>query len=148
MPALAAITVNDGQATPVAHTFNPVGPDVNGVSSFVDRSGGIAIGFPRIDISLREPLKAKGAGSASDGKSRIFKGVITIGVPTLETTSPTTGTGIQPAPTIAYVVAARLEFYLPERSTLAERKNLLAYVKNALAHATCTSVLQDLESIY
>lgn len=39
MPALAALTINDGQATPVAHTFSPVRLDEKGVATFFDRSG-------------------------------------------------------------------------------------------------------------
>lgn len=146
MPALAAITINDGQATPVAHTFNPSGPDKNGVNYLYDRSGGIAIGFPAISIDLREP-KPVPAGAASVA-NRVYRATVKVVLPVLEVTSASTGTGIQPAPTKAYDLIARSEFVLPERSTLANRKDILAFVKNLLATATVTSLVQDLESIY
>lgn len=146
MPVLAPITINDGKATPVAHTFNPSGPDKNGVNYFYDRIGGIAIGFPVISLDLREPTAAA-AGTASKA-NRVFRATCKVVVPVLEVTSASTGTGIQPAPTKAYDLTFRGEFIIPERATLADRKDILAYAKNALAHAFVTSLVQDLESIY
>lgn len=147
MPALAALTINDGQATPVAHTFSPVRLDEKGVATFFDRSGGIAIGFPRFTFSMREPNGNVQASSASD-KRRNYKSILTIDVPTMESTSAAAGTGIAPAPTVAYVHSARCEFLLPERGTLAERKNLLAYVTNGVGNATIATALQNLEAFY
>lgn len=146
MPALANITINDGQATPVAHTFNPSGPDKNGVNYFYDRSGGIAIGFPAISIDLREPLPAKPNGVSS--LERVYRATVKVIMPVLEVTSASTGTGIQPAPTKAYDLVFKGEFLLPERATQANRKDILAFAKNILANANITSLVQDLESIY
>lgn len=147
MPALAALTINDGQATPVAHIFSPVRLDDKGVATFFDRSGGIAIGFPRLTFSMREPNGNVQAGSASD-KRRNYKSILTIDVPTMESTSAATGTGIAPAPTVAHVHSARNEFLLPERGTAAERKNLFAYVTNSIGNATIAAALQNLEAFY
>lgn len=146
MPALANIVINDGATTPVAHTFTPSGPDKNGVNWLFDRSGGIAIGFPAISIDLREPLPARNGQESL--AARVYKATVKIVFPTLEVTSASTGTGIQPAPTKAYDTVVRMEFTLPERSTLQNRKDILAFAKNALAHATVASLVQDLESLY
>lgn len=146
MPALAPIVINDGASTPVAHTFNPSGPDKNGVTYLYDRSGGIAIGFPSLALDLREPLPAK-AGQASYA-NRIFRATAKVVFPVLEVTSPTTGTGIQPAPTKSYDMTVKIEFLLPERSSLQNRKDILAYAKNILANGNMTSLVQDLEAIY
>ena len=148
MPALAALTINDGQATPVAHTYSPVRLDEKGVATFFDRSGGVAIGFPRLTFSMREPLGPVQAGSDSSAKKRSYKCVFTIDVPTMESTSAATGTGIAPAPTVAYVHSSRTEFMLPERGTLANRNDLLAYNVNGLNHATIKSAIQNLEGFY
>lgn len=137
MPAIAAVTINDGAATPVAHTFNPVNI-VGDVAKLADRSGGIALGYPVITQSIRAP----GNGL------RTYKVVQRVIVPTLEVTSPSTSTGIQPAPTLAYNLLCNLEWVLPERSSLQERKNLLAYVKNYLAHANTTVAVQDFDALY
>lgn len=147
MPAFAAITINDGQAAPVAHTFTPTRIDEKGVASFFDRSGGIAIGFPRLTCRLTEPVSAR-AGQASDAIKRVYRCTTTIDVPTLESTSAATGTGITPAPTVAYVHSTRLVMDAPERGTLANRKDLIAYTANSLGNATLKSVFQDLESFY
>lgn len=146
MPALAPIVINDGATTPVAHTFSPSGPDKNGVTYLYDRSGGIAIGFPSLALDLREPLSAK-AGQASNA-NRIFRATAKVVFPILEVTSPTTGTGIQPAPTKSYDMTVKIEFLLPERSSLQNRKDILAYAKNILANSNMASLVLDLEAIY
>lgn len=62
MTAFAALTaINDGQATPVAHTFSPVSIDAAGIAKWVDRVGGISIGFPTVTLSVREPSKSSRA---------------------------------------------------------------------------------------
>lgn len=148
MPALATIIINDGKATPVAHTFSPSGPDKNGANYLYDRVGGVAIGFPELSISLKEPPLTRGPGASSDAKTRNYRALVKIAMPVLESTSAATGTGIAPAPTVAYSLIANLEFLLPERCTLADRKDIIAFAKNALAHATVNTVLQDLENLF
>lgn len=140
MTAIAALTINDGAATPVAHTFSPDNIDQNGVARWADRSGGIAIGMPTITESIKRP-SAKG--------SRSYRVVTKVTVPVLEQTSPSTATGIQPAPTKAFDLIFNGEFVLPERSTLAQRNDLLAYVKNFFANtAVIPPAVQQFESVY
>lgn len=137
MAAIAPIVINDGQATPVAHTFSPSRIE-NGVTTFVDRSGGIALGFPTISHSLRQPSKG----------NRNYKLVVKVVVPVLEATSPSTSTGIQPAPTKAYDVFGTLEMVLPERSTTAQRKDVAAYIRNLMAHSVVFNSVEILEGQY
>jgi len=80
--------------------------------------------------------------------SRNYRIVAKVTVPTLEQTSPSTSTGIQPAPSVAYNLIGNVEFVIPERSTLAQRKDLLAYVKNLMANAVVTAAGQDFEYVY
>lgn len=138
MSAIAPLTIADGKATPVTHTFSPVNIDQQGVARFADRSGGVAIGYPVISQSLRAPVKG----------SRNYRLTAKVVVPVLEQTSPSTATGIQPAPTKAYDLAFNCEFILPERSSAADRKDILAYAKNYLANAVMTNAVIDFESIY
>lgn len=138
MAALAPITINDGQTTPVSHSFVPVIVDAAGVAMYEDRILGISIGFPKITASVRRPVK----GSAN------YRVVQKITVPVMEVTAPSTSTGIQPAPTKAYDMRANVEFILPERCTLQDRKDLLAYVKNLLAHATTLSAVTNFEHVW
>jgi hypothetical protein len=51
----------------------------------------------------------------------------------METTSASTMTGINPAPTKAYDCAFIGEFFLPERSTLVERQVLFSKVASLFA---------------
>nr|UYL94456.1 MAG: hypothetical protein [Sanya fiers-like virus 18] len=76
MAQIANVVINDGQATPVAHTFNPDSIDAQGVARWADRSTGIAVGFPTLSLSLRKPtagsrnykmtMKADGPNPGSD----------------------------------------------------------------------------------
>lgn len=144
MPVLANVVINDGATTPVAHTFSPSNPDQNGTNYWYDRSSGIAIGFPEISQSLRVPAP-NGKVSSSD---RVYRAKVKMVLPVMEVTSPATGTGIQPAPTKAYELVFNGEFILPERSTLENRKDILAYAKNMLAHATVTALVLNLEGSF
>lgn len=139
MTAFANITINDGQATPVAHTFTARRIDA-GLAKWQDISGGIAVGFPTIRASLREPVKGS--------KIPSYKAVIDVVVPVLETVSNSTFSGITPAPTKAYDCIARLELIMPERSVSQDRKNLRAYVANALAQADLKALIEDLNMVY
>lgn len=114
--ALARLTTS--ATVGVDSTLNPEGINPQGVAKWVDRSGGIAIGYPALSMSVRPPTKA----------SRIYKVTAKLVLPTLEQTSPSTMTGIQPAPTKAYDCTCVMEFMLPERSTLAERQKLFSQV--------------------
>lgn len=145
MPALATVTINDDQATPVAHSFTPLSIDSGGVATFIDRTGGIPLGFCKLDLSLRQPPAAK-TGQSSAG--RIYKAVLRLFVPTLEQTSASTSTGIQPAPTKAFDHMATVQFFLPERGTTQNRKDLLALITNALSDAMVKTVVTDLEPCY
>lgn len=138
MTAIAALTLADGQATPVNHTFSPVNIDSAGIAKWADRVGGIALGFPVVSFTLRNPTKT----------SRVYKVSGKVVVPVLEVTSPSTSTGIQPAPTKAYDLTATIEMILPERSTAAQRADLLAYSKNFLANAVMSAAVASFESVY
>lgn len=132
MPAIADIKLSTIMATThlttsatvgVDKTLNPEGFTLPGVAKWVDRSGGIAIGYPALTMSVRPPSK----------DSRITRVQAKLVVPTLEQTSASTSTGIQPAPTKAYDCQCIMEFMLPERSTLVERQALLSHVRSFFA---------------
>lgn len=139
MATQANLVVNDGQTTPAAHTFGAAGADPLGVARWYDRSGGIALGFPQLNFSMKVPSKS----------SRNFRIIAQVVIPVLEQTSASTATGIQPAPTKAYDLRSNIEFVLPERSTLQQRKDLLAYVKNYLANSTVwTAAVENFEPVW
>lgn len=144
MPAFAALTVNDGAATPVAHTFSQVSLDQKeGLARYADRSGGVALGYPQISLQILYP---QGRGRISDS-SRVNRVKVTIELPVMEVLSGSDA-GYTPAPTVAYTMRFQGEFILPERATLQNRKDILAYCKNLLANAVVTSLVQDTEAIW
>jgi len=108
----------------VDSTLSPEGINPQGVAKWVNRAItttnplGVAIGYPALTMSVRPPTKA----------SRVSKVTVKLVLPTLEQTSASTMTGIQPAPTKAYDCTFVGEFMLPERSTLLERDTLFNQV--------------------
>lgn len=127
--ALDGVLVSGSATVATDHTFNPMGYVTPGVAKWVDRAGGIAVGYPSLTLQVRPPSQA----------SRVYKVTAKLTFPTLEQTSPSTATGIQPAPTKAYDCSAIMEFLLPERSTAAERlvlMNLCASLFGTTVNAT------------
>lgn len=137
MPAFTALTINDGQATPVAHTFSPL-TLIGTEASYVDRSGGITLGYPKVVLNSMPPTKT----------SRLQKVRCKVVLPVMEVVNSSTYNGITPAPTKAYDLTFDCMFFLPERSTLADRKNIFAYAKNTLANAMLTSLVENQETVY
>lgn len=136
MAAVAPITINNGEATPVAKTFNPAAV-MSELVRYQDRSSGIVLGFPEISIGNRLPTKDSS-----------YKVTAKIKIPVLEQTSASTATGIQPAPTLAYTMLGTIELVMPARSTLQNRKDLFAFVKNFLANATVQTAVESFELPY
>jgi hypothetical protein len=125
----ALLRLTTDAAIGVDSTLSPEGINSQGVAKWVDRVGGIAIGYPALTMSVRPPTKA----------SRIYKVTVKLVLPTLEQTSPSTMTGIQPAPTKAYDCSCVMEFMLPERSTLAERQKLFSQASSLFMDAIAAS---------
>lgn len=139
MTAIANMTLTDGMPTPVARVFSPSGIDASGVASWHNRAGGIAIGYDVLSGSLRAPLP-KG--------QRVYKAQLKLRLPTLEVTAPSTASGIQPAPTVAYEHMVNVEFVLPERGSAQERENLRVMLIDALGEAPFVALIEALEPVY
>lgn len=129
MPAIAALTINDGQTTPVARTFSPV--STNGAKGeFADRSASIPAGFATISHEVRRPANASSA-------QRI---VIGMNVPKVET--------VNGVATVTRFSSAKVELNLSNLSTEQERKDLLAFVRNYLAQASVATSVTNIEPFY
>lgn len=147
MPAAANIVLADALATPVSHTFVPIGRDARDPNIFwyEDQSAANAIGNWRLNISLKRPSPAFNAGDSSRGRN--YTVVVGLYEPVLETVSNNTASGIIPAPTIAYSLKSRHEFVIPERSTLQDRKNIRKMAGNLVNDAQVIAVVESLQSI-
>jgi hypothetical protein len=137
MATVAAIVINDGASTPVAHTFAPsrVAPEL---VTYQDRLAGVVAGFNILSIGTRYADKKNGAQKVT----------VRMALPTLAVTAPTTTTGIQPVPVAAFECFANLEFVLPSASSVQNRKDLFTLIKNALANSTVYSAVVDLDPPY
>lgn len=129
MATQANLTIADGQASPVNHTFTAKGVR-NGIAKWLDQVGGVYAGMPRITLSQREPVAQSPSNLVT----------ILVRLPVLDSGAT--------VPTVAYENMAEIKIRTHERSTLAERKDLAAYVKNLIALAVMQSTVTDNEIIY
>lgn len=143
MPTASAIVLADAQATPVNHTFDPTGRDSNNVYWYTDTSQSNAVGYWRISVEAKHPAMPT-AGVSAQG--RTYRVKIGLHEPTLETIS-NNAAGLTPAPTVAYVARVFVEFVLPERATLQNRKDLRKMIASLLANSQMIDVVEDLEYI-
>lgn len=129
MAQASAIVINDGQATPVATTFSPesVTP---ALSSFADRLSGIAMLFRKVSIST----------TFAKGKSTVNKARMDITIPV--------GVTVNGQQAVARILRAKVELILPDGSTDAERKDLYAFTRNALANTLVQGAMRDLDPLY
>jgi len=139
--AAVNIVLADAQGTPVNHTFIPLGPDKNGVFLFEDQSQASPIGFWRISLQLKRPDSVS-AGANSD--KRTYRAMIGLHEPVLENITNNTVSGIAPAPTISYVPRCFVEFVIPERASLQNRKDLRKMVTLLLAEAQTLAMVETL----
>jgi len=144
MSAVSSIVMNDAQATPVAHTFIPLGQDAKGVWWFEDQSGASPIGYNRVSLQLVR-LLSKGVGdTAADRNMRVKIG---LHLPVLETLG-TSDAGLVPSDTIAYIPRCNVEFIVSERSSLQQRKDLRAFTRAVLADTQVVGMIESMQNIY
>jgi len=145
MAAATNIVLADAQATPVNHTFVPLGPDKNGAFWFEDQSAASPIGNNRISISVTRPLSgAQGESS----QNRVARCKATLHTPKLENTTNSTVSGVQPAPTLSYIPRVNVEFIIPERASLQDRKDLRKFAQFLCADAAIVNGVESLQAIW
>jgi len=129
MPAIATLSINDGQASPAAHSFAPVSTDGTR-AKWADRSPSIPAGFKLLSIEMAEP----------SGNRTVHK--VTFGF-----TDPVVAS-VDGADTVVRYNSAKVELNINPDSTLQNRKDILAYVANCLDHASVKSAVENLEPFY
>lgn len=133
MPTINKITIADGQATPANHDFIPyTAQRGNEPAVWLNKEASTMVGARRITISVRE----KSTGG--------YKVIAKIEDPVLAAVAAGCCVDAN-TPKISYTDLANIEFSLPAGSTIANRKDILAYAKNLLGHAVLTSAVVDLE---
>lgn len=139
--AASNIVLADAQGTPVNHTYVPQGPDKDGVFWFEDSSQASPVGYWRISYEIkRPPLAGPGVSSAT----RTYRVKVGMHQPVLENVTNNTVSGIAPAPTISYVPRSFVEFILPERCSLQNRKDIRKMLYNLQNEAQYVSLVEGL----
>lgn len=133
MPAFANILINDGAATPVTHTFAIKSNDAQ-VSTYEDRASGVPIGYGKLIIR-----------TADTTEQRTVK--VDVLVPVLEAVAGANINGFTPPAKVAFQNIGKFEFRTNMRSTTQQRKDLVAYVKNAVGLALISSLVVESEEI-
>ena len=133
MATFADISIADGLATPVSHTFKTK-TSSGRLAVWEDRVTGVPVGYNKLSVETKD----------NDTVRRVK---LSIAVPTLEAVSGANNAGFVPAATVAYVHRVNVEFMLPQRGVAQNRKDILAYLKNSLANATLSAIITDGDEI-
>lgn len=129
---MTSISLNDGQATPVAHIFSPASNGADGIARWQDRAhnNGVSLGFSTLTFSVREPVKPGG----------VTRVKLTVSVPKLDTSTT--------VPTLIGTGVANLEFIYPGSYTLQDRKDLRAFMINAGQTAVFGDNIVEMQRTY
>lgn len=137
MAAIANLSLNDGQVTPVARTFNPSVASLN-ESRWLDRSLGRLVGIPTIVLKSSLPSKT----------SPHFKVMAEISIPVMETITNANAAGYAAPPQEAYKLKGMVTFICPARSSEAERRDIAAFMASLLGNSQFTTLVRQFEQPY
>jgi len=137
MSAISAITVNDGKASPQAHTYTPWKTDP---ASYREAVGGVAqIGQGRLTVT----------GKVTDKTAGMNRVTLKLELPVLETAAANGSfNGYIAGPGVAYTVTANVDLILPNRSSEAERKDLRTLLSNVLLNVNISDAIDKLQLPY
>lgn len=138
MAAFASMSLNDGQTTPVAHSFTAgksgTTPDGRLYFQWLDFSvnGGVPIGANRIDLYVRMPSFSMGKSTrkGAGDRSQLLAAEFVITLPTLESLSNNTASGINPQPTHAFDTTLWVKLVRNGRAGQQPVKDALAFMRN------------------
>lgn len=139
MAAIAPIAIQDGQGTPVTHTYNPV--QTADPATYL-RNGDTSVpvvGFEQIMLSLK---------NGANTSEAITRAKVTLRIPVLETPSGGAPSGYVAPPKVAYYLQANIDFLLPNRSTAAQRKDLRVLLADLLGETQIATMVEAMERPY
>lgn len=133
MATFADIVLADGSATPVNHTFKTK-TSSGRVAIWEDRVSGIPVSYGKLSVETKD----------NDTVRRVK---LSVAIPTLEAAAGANKDGFTPAATVAYIHRVNVEFLLPQRGIVQNRKDILAYLKNALSNTVLAAIITDGDEI-
>jgi hypothetical protein len=134
MSAIANIAIQDGQGTPITHTFYPI---QSGASSYWREN---AVGLPLIGQST-VTMTVK-----EDKKSGLNRVVGVMQLPALETATGANAAGYTAAPKVGYINSFKFEYILPARGTAAQRKDLRVLAMDLFTDPQFIDAVENLNS--
>jgi hypothetical protein len=102
------------------------------LARWTDTSAGIGIGMGVVTLSYDQANTGNGA----------YRVEARVTIPVMETISGSDG-GYTPQPKVAFNLFAKVEFVVPNRASLQNRKDILAYAKNLLAATVMSDTVVD-----
>lgn len=133
MASLAVITINDGKATPVAHALNPIQSDGH-LYVFRENLSGLPI-IGQVVVELRL-IRGKGPTGLDKVRAKVY-------LPALETITGQNAQGYTASAKVAYSLQSMHEFFLPQRGTTDQSKDILALSKNLLSNQILIDMIVD-----
>lgn len=134
------IVLADAQATPVNHTFIPLGPEGSWDMVFEDQSQSSPVGFWRIYMRVKRPSNKTVAGQN-------IRVELSLQEPVLEAIAPA-ASGLTQPPTVAYLPRADLSFAMSDRSTTQNRKDLRKMLGLLVADAQVVAAVENLVPVW
>lgn len=140
MGQISPITISDGAATPVAHTFTPI--QSVPIAMYRDSlAAAPTIGQPIVTASVVH------------GKGDIDRVKVSVRVPSMENIGGNqawnvASDGYVAAPKVAYVTAVTAEFMLPKRSSAQDKKNVRVFMLNLLGNVQIIDAIENLVTPY
>lgn len=132
MSSIANLVAFDGASTPVSHTFLPTGivnSDGEVTASYVESLTGVPIyASPIVTISRGKRLK-----------SGVYRSVVNVEVPVMESILNQNAAGYTAAPKVAYVDKVQIVQFAHERSTVQSRRLVRQLAVN-IANGILTTV--------
>lgn len=129
MPAMQTIIVNDDKTTPVAHNFAPVTTDGQ-VGHFANRSSTIPQGFEKLSIEVAAPKSTTAA----------YRVAVSMTTPIVA--------AVDGQDQVVRQDKSDCVLYFSQNSSVQERKDLLAMLKNLFADASFKTAVSNLEPYY
>lgn len=128
MAAISTITLADGQASPANHTFNVMTAQsgTDSPARWVDTAGGIYAGYPQLTMLVRRT------------SNRSTKVQVKVTLPKLAADETT----------LIHSSIASIDVTLPDTMSLQERKDIAAYVANALDNTIIRDGLVNLSPAF
>jgi hypothetical protein len=138
MSAISSLAITDGKATPLTHTLYPIQTVPNSIWREQDSANPL-VGQGNLQVSVVQDKTGSGVNKVR----------MTLSIPAVETVgSAGSSAGYVAAPKVAYITKADLTFFLPTRSTLAQRKDLQFLLISLLNQTLISDSIQNVVAPY